>query len=374
MEVTGTDGVDFSFLTTSTNGKGQGGELNINTKNLTVADGGQIAASTPAGLGKGGSININASESVELFGFQQLADRNILYSGLSASAGERNSQIQSTKNSGSLKIDTEQLTVRDGAEMTVSNFGTGKGGNLTIDANSVFLENDAILNAATRSGKGGNIKLENVDILVLQNRAQITTSAGDRGNGGNLLIDADTLTLLDNSRIAAGAVQGKGGVIQIQTQGLFQSSDSKVTAASEVGIDGIVQIERPGIDSNQAITELPETIIDVRGLIGNSCSGENFAENKFTLIGRGGLPLDPDRGIELSTVQADLGDFSTIQSNALGQALGFSPSQNTTPTTQAIVEAQRWFKNIDGKIVLVGNNPIVSDRNFSSNSLACNVR
>ncbi|MGL5804570.1 MAG: hypothetical protein ACRC11_03885, partial [Xenococcaceae cyanobacterium] len=226
---------------------------------------------------------------------------------------------------------------------------------------------------------------ENVDILVLQNRAQITTSAGNRGNGGNLLIDADTLTLLDSSRIAAEAVQGKGGVIQIETQGLFQSSDSKVTAASEVGVDGIVQIERPGIDSNQAITELPETIIDVRGSIGNSCSGEDFAENRFTLIGRGGLPLDPDWGLEFSTVQEDLGDFGTTELNLLGQDGLLHPKETTSsnkqatnfvasPTTHPIVEAQRWFKNTDGKIVLVGNNPIVSDRNFSSNSLACNFR
>lgn len=385
VEVIGTDSQTQSLLTTSTNGKGKGGELNINTKYLTIADGGQIAASTPAGLGKGGSININASESLELSGFQQLADENIVYSGLSASAGERNSQIQPTKNSGNLKIDTEQLTVRDGAEMTASNFGTGKGGNLTINASSVLLENDATLNAATRSGKGGNIKLENVDILVLQNRAQITTSADDRGNGGNLFIDADTLTLLDSSRIAAEAVQGKGGVIQIETQGLFQSSNSKVTAASEVGLDGIVQIERPGIDSNQAITELPETIIDVRGSIANNCSGEDFAENRFTLIGRGGLPLESDRAIGFSTVQEDLGDFGTTQLNSLGQDGLLHPKETTpskkqatnlfaSPTTHPIVEAQRWFKNTDGKIVLVGNNPIVSDRNFSSNSLACNVR
>jgi filamentous hemagglutinin family protein len=382
VEITGNNRVIPSFLSTSTEGTGKGGELTINTKNLIVKDGASIEAAT-LGQGQGGSININASESVDLSGVGQLADGSILFSNLSASAGTREFAEQSIENGGNLNINTKQLTVRDGAEMTVSNFGTGNAGTLTIDADSVLLENDGILNAATRSGNGGNINFANVNTLVLQNRGQIITSAGDRGNGGNIFIDANTLTLLDNSTIAAGAFQGQGGVIQIETQGLFQSPDSRITAASEVGVNGIVQITRPRLDPAQALTELPETVVDVRGLIGDSCGdGKDFAENRFTIIGRGGLPLDPDRAIEVSTVQEDLGDSSDREGVGEAKSRGewlFAPTKvknNYQLTTQhsSVIEAQRWMKNTDGNIVLVGNNPIVSDRDLSSNGLACSIR
>jgi filamentous hemagglutinin family protein len=353
-----------SVLTTSTQDIGKGGEIQIDTKNLIVKDGGRIEAAT-LGIGEGGSININASESVEFSGWEQQPEDIISIAGLSASAGLEDGSILETQNGGNLKINTKKLKVADNAEITVSNFGSGNAGTLAIDADSIFIDDRARLNATTISGNGGNINLLNVDSLLLQDLAQIATSAGDKGNGGNIFIDADTVTLINNSKIGADAVRGKGGNIQIETQGLFQSPDSKITAGSALGINGLVNIKNTGLDTNRSIVKLPETPVNVEGLIGNSCDGnKNFTENEFSIIGRGGLPINPDRTIELNTVLEDLGDLGD-------RPLAISDRPSTI-IPHHFVEARGWFKNNDGNIVLVGNNSSIEDP-IDRNSLFCNI-
>jgi filamentous hemagglutinin family protein len=354
-----------SVLTTSTQDTGKGGEIQINTKNLIVKDGGRIEAAT-LGIGEGGSIKINASESVEFAGWQQQPEMNIIsIAGLSASAGIEDGSIAETKNGGNLEIDTKELKIADGAEITVSNFGSGNAGTLAIDADSILIDDRARVNATTISGNGGNINLLNVDSLVLKDNSQIATSAGDRGNGGNIFIDANTVTLINNSNIGADAFRGKGGDIQIETQGLFQSPDSKITAASSLGINGLVAIKNTGLDTNRSIVKLPESPVNVEGLIGNSCEeGSNFTENKFSIIGRGGLPINPDRAIELNTAQADLGEISD-------RPLAIS-DRPLTISDRPLLEARGWFKNNDGNIVLVGNNPSIGD-SVNPSSLFCNL-
>jgi large exoprotein involved in heme utilization and adhesion len=342
-----------SVLTTSTQDMGKGGEIQIDTKNLIVKDGGRIEAAT-LGIGEGGSIDINASESVEFSGWQQQPEGIISIAGLSASAGIEDGSSAETKNGGNLKIDTKELKIADGAEITVSNFGSGNAGTLAIAADSILLDDRARLNATTTSGNGGNINFQNVDNLVLQNESQIVTNAGAKGNGGNIAIDANTITLINNSKIGADAVEGKGGNIQIETQGLFQSPDSKITAASALGINGLVAIKNNGLDASRSIVKFPESPVNVEGLIDNSCEGgKNFTENKFSIIGRGGLPINPDRAIELNTVQADLGEISDRPLAISDRPLAISD--------RSLVEARGWFKNNNGNVVLVGNNSSIED-------------
>jgi filamentous hemagglutinin family protein len=374
-----------SLLTTSTDGTGKGGELKIDTKNLVVKDGGRIEAAT-LGIGEGGNIDINASESVEFAGWQDLGEGIVSISGLSASAGIEDGSIAQTENGGNLSIETPLLMVKDGAEITVSNFGSGDAGTLAIDADSILLDDRAKLNATTTSGNGGNISLENADNLVLQSQSQIATTAGAKGNGGNVSIDSDTVALINKSKIEANAFEGKGGNIQIQTKGLFQSPDSQITAASKLGINGLITIKNLDFDSSHGIVKFSESPIDVSSLIGNSCSGsKNIAENKFTIIGRGGLPINPDRALEINTAQVDLGEIvPSITAQALplhpkpyngAQGSDAGSEHAPSPYPVPIVEAQTWFKNNDGNIVLVGNNPNIENSSlFSSNNLACQAR
>ena len=72
------------------------------------------------------------------------------------------------------------------------------------------------------------------------NSAISATAQGGSGRGGNIIIDTDRLTALENSDITANAFEGQGGNIQINTQVLFRSLDSDITATSQLGINGVV--------------------------------------------------------------------------------------------------------------------------------------
>jgi len=89
-------------------GFGTGGNLMIETNNLRVADGGQIAVST-SGNGSAGNMTITAN-SVELTGTNQLGR-----SGLFANA------IVGTGQGGDVNVSANRLVVRDGATINVSN-------------------------------------------------------------------------------------------------------------------------------------------------------------------------------------------------------------------------------------------------------------
>ncbi|MEO0687035.1 MAG: filamentous hemagglutinin, partial [Cyanobacteria bacterium J06649_11] len=69
IKVIGFDQTTFkeSILTSLSVNSGKGGNLILNTKNLIVADGGRVDAST-VNSGAAGSITINASEKVQIIG------------------------------------------------------------------------------------------------------------------------------------------------------------------------------------------------------------------------------------------------------------------------------------------------------------------
>lgn len=211
VEVTGRGGANAeigSLLTSRSNGNGNAGNLTINTGQLMVRDGAAISASSN-GRGAGGKLDVNASESVELAG-SVLNPTGLARSSLSARA-------RSTGRSGDLNISTRQLIIRDGAIATVSSTSTANdargAGNVTITAPIIRLDNRGQIVAESRSGNGGDIKLQNSDLLLLRRNSGISTSAGSLGaggNGGNIDINAKFIVTLpqENSDITANSFQG----------------------------------------------------------------------------------------------------------------------------------------------------------------------
>ncbi|MHC5832599.1 MAG: hypothetical protein ACYT04_95630, partial [Nostoc sp.] len=86
------------------------------------------------------------------------------------------------------------------ARLSASSQGQGVAGNIDVRARSINLD-DAAITAETASGKGGNISLQNLNLLLLRNGSTISTTAGTAqagGNGGNITIDADLIAAIPN--------------------------------------------------------------------------------------------------------------------------------------------------------------------------------
>jgi filamentous hemagglutinin family protein len=243
------DGQIGSGLFATSRGSGEAGNLTIDTSRLLVRDGAQVSASTFA-EGKGGSLQINASESVEVIG--RSADGQF-DSGLFASS-------EGSGEAGDLTIDTSRLLVRDGAQVSASTRGEGKGGSLQITAvDSIELIGEtadgqfssALVTQSEGSGKAGTLMI-NTSRLLVRDGAQVSASTFAEGKGGNLLITAaDSVEVIGRSadgQFPSGLFtqsegSGDAGELRIDTERLLVRDGAVVSASTFAeGKGGSLQI------------------------------------------------------------------------------------------------------------------------------------
>ena len=130
----------------------------IDTERLSVRDGAFVSTST-FGDGNAGSLTVTATD-VELIGTS--ADGQFR-SSLGAEATS-----ESTGRAGTLTVNADNLTVRDGATVDVRSEGTEAAGDLIVNAPVILLDNEASLNAETTAGQG-NIILNTSDLRLRNN-------------------------------------------------------------------------------------------------------------------------------------------------------------------------------------------------------------
>lgn len=360
VEVNGrsVDGQNDSALfaqSVSSSATGNGGNLQVNTGVLRIRNGGKISVSSIEGsTGAGGNLSISASQLIEVAGTGTDNENKIYPSTLVA-------ENQGSGNAGNVDIQTNKLAVTDGGEVNVSNTGTGQAGDLQVQARTISLDNRGKIIARSESGTGGgNILLQKLASLTLRRGSEISTSARGEGNGGDITIRTNLLTALENSNITANAIRGKGGKIRINTQGLFLSPDSKVTATSERGVDGVVDINRLENDPETGLLTLPAEPVNISGLIAQGCSsggGSVARASKFVVTGRGGLPPTPTEAFRGDVALADLG--KPLQSEA-NQAKVVAPTNQNSPESTPLVEAQGWVLNPQGEVMLTASAPNVT--------------
>jgi filamentous hemagglutinin family protein len=274
-------------------GRGQAGTLTLQTERLRISDGGVIASNT-FDQGNAGNIIIRASDFVEIANANKVS---IIPTGIIADATlTPGFEQQLEGNGGNIELTTRRLIVRGGTTISVGNAGSGDAGNLTINAQSVVL-NQGSLNASLLAGKQGNIHID-TDVLVMRNNSQIKTNAESQANGGNISINAPIIVGLENSDIIANAQRGRGGAIQITTQSLFGlqyrdrlTPENDITASSEFGINGTVQVNTIGLNPENSLNTLPVDIVDSSRQMTDRCAAAK--SGSFISTGRGGIPKSP---------------------------------------------------------------------------------
>jgi large exoprotein involved in heme utilization and adhesion len=259
---------------------GQGGDINLVTQQLTITEGGIIDSSTASGQ-KAGNITIQA-QSVNLAGLD--SSPTGIFSFVATDA---------LGMGGKLDLQTETLTVLNGAQIVTGTRGPGNGNDLEVNANTISLDGQNNLgrsglfaNAFEDRGNGGTIIVQ-TDSLDVQNGATINASnfpsvnateflpgqgaAGDiditantiqlrnqgtittstfTGDQGNILLESDVILLRNNSAITTNASQtATGGNITILSDFLVAVPDenSDITANAEQGQGGRVEITTQGV-------------------------------------------------------------------------------------------------------------------------------
>ncbi len=362
---TSIDGQIPSGLFTATQGTGKAGDLTITTQQLLVSGGAEATAGTLS-TGHGGSLIVNATDKVQLSG----ADTGLF---VNATAGGT---------AGRLSVTTEQMSVSDGAQVSVSS-PFGQAGNLNIMAESLTLNRGQVTAETAKSGASGgaNINLEGLNLLRMDNESLISANALEQANGGNVKIDSTFIvaTLPTGSKgsdITANAYQGNGGRVNITTQGLFgtqfrpkQTPDNDITASSEFGINGEVTINQPNVDPRRGLSELPTTVVDATRQIDRRCNPTRADQrSSFVITGRGGLPPSPNDPLQDEAVVNNWVTLDSKTENTKSEVPKANPT-NTAP--KQLVEAQSWVYDPDGRVILVAQAPTATPQSPWQPSPSC---
>jgi filamentous hemagglutinin family protein len=400
---------DGGIVSALTSNPDNGGNITINARTFEAINGGQVTTSTRSS-GNAGTIKLNVRDRLTVAGSdpnytQRIAqvEQRLRQPGETDQVGDvvinegaasgifATTAAGSTGNGGSIFIDPRQVTIRDGAKISVNSDGTGNAGNITVRGGTLTLDNGASISAQTAGSQGGDINLFLEDFLVLRHNSQISTTAGVQqagGDGGNITIKAPFVIAVptENSDITANAFRGRGGNVDMTAQSIFgikfsqtQTPQSDITASSQFGLGGNVIINTLDIDPTQGFVELPTSLTDVSRLVDTSCAalaGKNGSE--FIVTGRGGLPPSPDDFLSSDVVWSDNRMNATITQQPSKSALAQLNVRGASPTGEVIasppsktkaieiIPATGWiFNHQTGEVTLISSAPNASNSGFT---------
>ncbi|WP_375452945.1 filamentous hemagglutinin N-terminal domain-containing protein [uncultured Nostoc sp.] len=310
----------FSNLGTSagSNLTGDAGDLTIKTNTLLVQDGGVVSAGT-SGAGKGGNLIVDA-QNVQLIG----TANGQFPSGLFAFAQQRNS----TGDAGDLTIKTNTLLVQDGAQVSTSTYGVGKGGNLIVDAQNVqligttadgkFPSGLAASAQLNSTGDAGDLIIRTNTLLVRDGAAMTVQSLGT-GTAGNMILNARSIRLNNNALLSGNTQSARvdpnreQATININSQNLFMSRNSNIrtNARGENVIGGNINIdsdfligfENSDISANSAKFRGGNVRINAQGIFG--IQFRNVASDKTSDITATGASPEFSGNVEINTPDVD---------------------------------------------------------------------
>ena len=412
-----------------------GGNIWIEADQMRLVGGGQVITTT-AKEGAAGNITIQAdrvylsgrdptfSQRLEAFDRSNMANEGNGESGLFA-----NTHPASTGGGGAITLNTIDLIISDGAQITAQSEGAGDAGGVTIQArgavtlsdrsgittssqalgstagditittdDAIVLDNHASIRSDTSGGQG-NINLAAHRVL-LQNNSTITTNASGSATGGNIDIEADFIVAVadENNDIFANAIQGSGGRVTLTAQAIYglearsraelrqllrddaealtprNLSSNDVTAFSQASpnIDlGTVIFRTPDVDPSRGLVELPTVPLEAANQITQTCpTGDGriaaSAQSRFVVTGHGGLPTNPLATLEGDGILAGWATLDDAQNDAQNNT-ALSPPTPTPPLQRPIVEATGWSRDAAGNVVLIAD----SAQSPLSNSVYC---
>jgi len=224
-----------SGLFAQTEGAGTAGDITINTPQLTIEDQGLVAATTAA-TGSAGTISIEATDSV------------ILNQGSISTAVEQGAILPNTAVASNIEIDTKELNLTNGSNISTATAGIGDAGDVRIiNSDRVFIDNSKVSSAVESSGvgTGGNIRF-NTNDLSLANNATVSSATAGTGGAGEVEIHASDRISIDNSTVSSAVESsgiGAGGNILFNTNNLSLDNKGTVSSATAgMGNAGKVEI------------------------------------------------------------------------------------------------------------------------------------
>jgi filamentous hemagglutinin family protein len=268
-----------SKISSSTDGAGDAGQIEVISKTIEIKSGGQISASSiprenAIDAGAGGNIRIVATESFLAKGVGILEGTKVVRSGIFSST-------EGPGLGGNLRITAPVFKMKNGAAISASTTGTGNAGDIFITASDSILLDKASVTTEAGSAVGGNIKLT-ADNRIDVTNSQVTSRVQEgSGSAGSINFDPDFI-VLKNSQVLSTAVAGSGGDITLTANSaIVMDPFTFLDARSQFGGNGRINIESPVQFLSSTIVPLPQNLVPVTTLYGTKCVAEQGRFSSF---------------------------------------------------------------------------------------------
>ena len=242
-------------LTTYSSGAGQGGDIRVQSQDLTLN--GRFGSITALALGINGSLPAGTGGNIDITtgSLRLLNDAAI------------SASTYGDGNAGNIRLQADSVFLSNGhpqpgiipgisSSSSISFDGVGyagKGGNISLSANTISLDHGMMISVATATpGDGGSIEIR-AGSLQLQNGSVISASTSGDGNAGSIHINANSIAL-DSGHSQFGTVSGisstsnlssdgaqhagRGGDITISADSMSLDHGTMISVATETGGDG----------------------------------------------------------------------------------------------------------------------------------------
>jgi filamentous hemagglutinin family protein len=358
-----------SIVDSSTSGKGDSGNISVKATDFISITNNSVIFSNTFGQGDAGDINFESENDIYIAGVNsgvsanvsreaigQGGDINITARNLTLTTNGDSNQVGATLRSdtfsqgdaGNISIRVDDTVNFDGATSGVSSEvekdGIGQGGDIDIQARSLLITNGASVLAGT-SGQGdaGNINIATSDSLVISGTAPFPTLAdstvgglssvlytatgeGARGQGGDININTNSLQVKD------------GGVISGRSRSEFPGGNITVNAKT-LELAGGGQILTTAFAQGTA----GDITLNVSDNINISGSDPQF-ENRFNSVDQEFEEPELDPELIIDSVSADSGVYANTKPDSTGDS--GSISLNTSQLN--ISDNGRIFVNNEG--------------------------
>lgn len=301
----------FSNLATESIGLGNAGSLTINTRQLTMGEGGIISVSS-SNLANAGNLDINAN-TVRLSNSKLTAE---------TAAGEQ----------GNITLQTNNLQLRRGSSITTNATGNATGGNININSDVLVALENSDISANSAEFQGGTVTINAQGIFGTQFREQQTEQSDITATGANSELSGTV-------EINQPEVDANSGLVQLP-ENFSDISNQIVAGCSDASENSFVITGRGGLPEDPTQTLRSRTVWqDLRA----------FGERK----GRGG---------------------EEMRRREANQQRDSRRSESSVPSPHSrIIEASGWKTNSVGQIELVGNSTDGIPTGNWNNQKGCNT-
>jgi len=374
-----------SKLESAATGKGEAGFLDIKTNNFSLSDNSQLNATSEVGKNLGyvsieaqklsldNQAMISASTVDGIAGFIEINASNEI-------KVESNSRLESAATgkgeAGFLDIKTNNFILSDNSQLNATSKVGQNLGYVSIEAQKLSLDNQAMISASTVDGIAGFIEINASDEIKVESNSRLESAATGKGEAGFLDIKTNNFSLSDNSQVTVSSKgSGNAGYILIEANNVNLNNQAEISATTYNGEAGGITLK----DLNTLFlnnSEISASTID--GQAGNL---DINTTDSIELIGKGGLSVKSTQGgiagyARISTSNFTISDGAKVSvSSPSGQAGSLDIAADKLSLNQGILIAETGIgEGLSGanitldikNLLIMSNNSFISAEAFNA--------